>query len=177
MALVDEGDNVGSVLTMQEEKYVYWLDLMVEEDDGDFVRVSVFRHKINNTVCLYFGDGTYEGLCSDDGTNGYGWDGSVLTDKDGDIIEYKTPDQSVTNPNTDKDNINSEPITNSNPESDKHNPNLTSTSPDPDSNSNSKSVEYMNIDDPEKCEYINNMDDVNVSVDSDDSDSDWDLFN
>ena len=58
----------------------------------------------------------------DGSTNGYGWDGSVLTDKDGDIIEYKTPDQSVTNPNTDKDNINSEPITNSNPESDKHNP-------------------------------------------------------
>ena len=54
---------------------------------------------------------------------------------------------------------------------------MTSTSPDPDSNSNSKSVEYMNIDDLEKCEYINNMDDVNVSVDSDDSDSDWDLFN
>ena len=37
---------------------------MIEENNGDFIRVSVFLHNINNTICLYFGDATYEGLCS-----------------------------------------------------------------------------------------------------------------
>ena len=48
-------------LGMDDTQYDFVDSIEVQEEDGSWEKVTIFRHKVTKGVCLFFGGSDYEG--------------------------------------------------------------------------------------------------------------------
>ena len=82
--IISHTSGVADEYGMDDEDYIFVDRFEVEEDDGTWQTATMFRHKVSQGVCLFFGGSDYEGL-----PDLYTYVDGVLKDGDGEEISIR----------------------------------------------------------------------------------------
>ena len=77
---------------MDDTQYDFADSLEVQEEDGSWEKVTIFRHKVTKGVCLFFGGSDYEGL-----PDLFTFIDGVLRDDDGEEIKTRAREKEEEN--------------------------------------------------------------------------------